>query len=172
MRMFVKSVISSQDFEFRFRCIGLGGDERDAVRKIDRRVYSFESLAGGRGFLTLSVEVPFLELCPIISGVKIITKEFGRTYGEFEESPLKRCMKVRERFSFSGTDFEYIQYIASALASAESYNGVFRALIVAQKEYFDRVGMLIPQDARRSEDGQIVLWDTQGLYTRVETILT
>jgi hypothetical protein len=169
MRMFmkVKSRINSEDPEFRILCVG-GGDDgvRDNVRKVDTRVYSFKSREGGGTFLGLAVDVPFPELCPIVDGVRIIVKEFGRSYGAFEEPPLERCMKVKKRFSFSGTDFEYIQYLASALASAESLLGPFRAFVVAEEGGFLRAGLPIPQDAPRDEGGKIMLWDTKELYAK------
>jgi hypothetical protein len=128
--MFVKSVISSWDPEYRILCTGGRGDERDSERKMESRHYSFKNIDNRKTFLTLSIDLPYLELCPVVDGVKSISKYFGKIYGKFEEPPLKRCMRVKDVFSFSGSDFEYIRYIASALASAESCNGPFRAFIL------------------------------------------
>jgi hypothetical protein len=168
MRMFVKNCISARDFEFGFRCQGRGGGDRHPVHKIETRHYSFENINRGKAFLGLSIDLPYLELCPLVDGVRIISKYFGKTYGKFEEPPLKRCMRVKDAFSFSGSDFEYIQYIASALASAESYNRPFRALVLTEELYFVQAALHIPQEARRNEVGKIILWDTEDRYAKFE----
>jgi hypothetical protein len=149
--MFVPSG-GATDLDFGIQCRSTGQVEPQESIEMVAEIYELEILKTGHK-QWFQILCPYYNNAKIIDGVRIIENIFGRRLS----TSVADLISLRSFCNFSGTEFEFLQYLGSAVTHAKAPSKRVNSVAVVDADELRRADIEIPDGARLVKTGFVIL---------------
>jgi hypothetical protein len=147
------------DPELNIQCSSTGRMESYDSIRIYSMVYKIVYVSNNsrRDFL---ITKPYMDTIKKIDNVIVLNNVIGSRYGD----SVSDIIALKAFCGFSGTDFEFLEYIGSAVTNSDGCNSPFRSLALVSVGDLTKAKVDVVDGVKKNEAGMIILSDSKAIF--------
>lgn len=147
------------DRDFDILCTTTGGMEPyDSIQMYAQTYVLKKSPENSRDWF--QIMKPYAKTIPLEGNVRIIKNIVGHK----SASSIPNVLKLKEFCKFIGTDYEFLQYIGSAVTNTESTARPFRSLAIVSRDDLRKANINAPDKTIVVFDEYVILSDSKNNF--------